>query len=76
MRRGIVRWLISVWISAMLPSYVVAAAPPNPPAPAAPTSPVVGQPAPPFSLVLLHGERVELTQWRGRPVLLNFWAST
>lgn len=36
---------------------------------------VVGQPAPDFTLKTLAGEQVSLSQFRGRPVLINFWAS-
>lgn len=35
----------------------------------------VGQPAPDFTLKTLDGEQVGLSQFRGRPVLINFWAS-
>ena len=31
--------------------------------------------APDFSLNALDGGRVSLSQWRGRPVVINFWAS-
>lgn len=34
-----------------------------------------GAPAPPFTLVALDGARVSLAGQRGRPVLLNFWAT-
>lgn len=34
-----------------------------------------GQAAPPLSLEDLHGQVVNLADFRGRPVLLNFWAS-
>lgn len=37
--------------------------------------PVVGQRAPDFDLELLSGGRASLAQFRGRPVLLNFWAT-
>ena len=37
--------------------------------------PVVGQRAPEFELELLDGGRASLAQFRGRPVLLNFWAT-
>jgi thiol-disulfide isomerase/thioredoxin len=37
--------------------------------------PVVGQPAPDFSLTLLDGSIVTLAQLRGQVVVLNFWAT-
>jgi cytochrome c biogenesis protein CcmG/thiol:disulfide interchange protein DsbE len=36
----------------------------------------VGDPAPDFTLRLLNGENVALASLKGKPVLLNFWAST
>ncbi len=38
-------------------------------------SPLIGRPAPPFSLVDLDGKTVELAALAGRPVLINFWAT-
>ncbi len=38
-------------------------------------SPLVGQPAPPFSLVDIDGQPVRLADLEGRPVVLNFWAT-
>lgn len=35
----------------------------------------VGKPAPSFALTLLSGEKVQLTEFRGRVLVLNFWAS-
>ncbi len=35
----------------------------------------VNQPAPPFTLKDLQGRTVSLADYRGRPVLVNFWAS-
>ena len=35
----------------------------------------VGQPAPDFTLKTLDGQQVSLSQFRGQPVLINFWAS-
>jgi cytochrome c biogenesis protein CcmG, thiol:disulfide interchange protein DsbE len=35
----------------------------------------VGQPAPDFRLPLLQGGEATLSQLRGRPVVINFWAS-
>ena len=36
---------------------------------------VVGKPAPDFTLPTLDGTEVSLSQLRGKPVLINFWAS-
>ncbi|HEY3053938.1 MAG TPA: redoxin family protein, partial [Thermoanaerobaculia bacterium] len=39
-------------------------------------SPLVGRPAPPFALREVGtGNTVDLAQLRGRPVILNFWAT-
>jgi len=38
-------------------------------------SPLVGKPAPEFTLETMDGGRVSLAEYRGRPVLVNFWAS-
>jgi peroxiredoxin len=35
----------------------------------------VGDPAPYFTLFTLDGQKVSLEQFKGRPVILNFWAS-
>lgn len=37
--------------------------------------PLVGQPAPDFTLTSLEGSSLRLTSLKGRPVVLNFWAS-
>lgn len=55
-------------------------APPDPsPSPAAkqarPVAPIVGGQAPDFVLWDLEGNEVSLSRLRGRPVVLNFWAS-
>ncbi|MBI4572912.1 MAG: redoxin domain-containing protein [candidate division NC10 bacterium] len=36
----------------------------------------VGSPAPDFTLRLLNGDSVTLSSLKGKPVLINFWAST
>jgi thiol-disulfide isomerase/thioredoxin len=36
---------------------------------------VAGHPAPPFELVTLEGEILRLSDLRGKPVILNFWAT-
>lgn len=40
-----------------------------------PDQPIVGQVAPAFQLRSLTGATVSLSQFRGRPVLVNFWAT-
>ena len=43
--------------------------------PAGDGAPKLGQPAPGFQLLGPEGEVVRLEQFRGRPVLINFWAT-
>lgn len=38
-------------------------------------APVAGHPAPEFELVNLKGEIVRLSDFKGKPVILNFWAT-
>jgi cytochrome c biogenesis protein CcmG/thiol:disulfide interchange protein DsbE len=38
-------------------------------------NPLIGQPAPDFSLQTVDGQTVSLASLRGRPVIVNFWAS-
>ena len=38
-------------------------------------APITGSPAPDFALTALDGGEVSLSQFRGQPVLINFWAS-
>jgi len=44
----------------------------TPSALAVPPAPIVGSPAPDFQLVSLDGVKVRLSNYRGRPVLVNF----
>jgi len=37
--------------------------------------PVIGKPAPDFQLKNLDGQSISLSDFRGKPVLINFWAS-
>ena len=36
---------------------------------------LTGKPAPPFTLVDLDGRKVSLAQFKGKPVMVNFWAT-
>jgi peroxiredoxin len=38
-------------------------------------APVAGHPAPDFELKTLEGEMVRLSDFKGKPVLINFWAT-
>ena len=38
-------------------------------------SPLVGKPAPDFTLVNLQGKKVSLKDFKGHPLLLNFWGT-
>ena len=38
-------------------------------------TPIAGEPAPDFELPTLDGGSVRLSEFRGRPVVINFWAS-
>ena len=42
---------------------------------AAEPQPLKGKPAPGFTLVDLSGKKVSLADYKGRPLLLNFWAT-
>ena len=36
---------------------------------------LLGRPAPPLAIAQLNGTQIQVTQLRGRPVVLNFWSS-
>lgn len=38
-------------------------------------APTVGQTAPLFSLTLLDGRAIALSEFKGKPVVVNFWHS-
>jgi peroxiredoxin len=38
-------------------------------------APIAGHPAPDFTLRTLNGEQVSLSDFRGQPVIINFWAT-
>ena len=67
-------WLVAIGVigsGVLLASLAVGVVrdPPQPP------SPLLGQPAPDVRLTALDGSVVELAGLRGRPVIINFWAS-
>jgi peroxiredoxin len=43
--------------------------------PQAALTPLIGKPAPAFSLEDLHGKKVSLADYKGKAVLINFWAT-
>ena len=43
--------------------------------PTAINSPLVGKPAPQLALTSLDGQRFDISQLRGKPVIVNFWAT-
>lgn len=76
MRRLIV--VAAVIIGLALGYFLVAAqrsAPPTPTADPRPQGPQVGAQAPDFTLTTLDGKTLSLSQFRGKVVMLNFWAS-
>jgi len=48
---------------------------PGPSTVSRPESPLIGKPAPPFTLQDLDGKQVGLSQFKGKVVLLDFWAT-
>jgi cytochrome c biogenesis protein CcmG/thiol:disulfide interchange protein DsbE len=55
-------------LAVLVPLAVVAA-------PVLASRPQVGQPAPDFTLTLVNGQKVRLSELRGQVVVLNFWAT-
>src|SRR4030081_3862434 len=47
----------------------------DPQSPEAEASQMRGKPAPAFTLATLDGKKVSLSDYKGRPVLVNFWAT-
>ena len=60
--------LVPLVVSALLGAWIVSRMPTTPPA-------IVGSVAPSFELADLDGNPVRLEDLRGRPVIVNFWAS-
>ena len=73
---AITAWAVTSSSSPLTASSVSAASPSSAPtALTSPGAPTGATPAPPFSLVTLHGGHVSLASLAGHPVLVNFWAS-
>jgi peroxiredoxin len=60
-----------VWINATRVQDATLLGPPG----QRPPSPQAGFPAPDFSLSNLDGQNSRLAEWRGQPLVLNFWAT-
>lgn len=73
--RSISRPIIAAWllagVAALIALLTISVTGPVPAA----NAPIVGRPAPAFELATLDGGRLSLTELRGSPVVLNFWAS-
>jgi cytochrome c biogenesis protein CcmG/thiol:disulfide interchange protein DsbE len=75
LRRLPLAWLIAAAALPLILLAVLAAALVLARADAPPSGARTGSPAPDFALVDLDGEPVRLADLRGRPVVVNFWAS-
>ena len=79
-RNLVILAVIAVVVAAMLYSGKFiskrpAGAAPNAPGLSGDASQIKGKPAPEFELVDLNGKTVKLSDFRGKAVLLNFWAT-
>lgn len=69
------KWWWGIVISLLLAAGLLAACRPDVPAPVRAVKAEVGYSAPDFELTDLDGKRVRLSDFRGKPVVLNFWAT-
>jgi cytochrome c biogenesis protein CcmG/thiol:disulfide interchange protein DsbE len=69
-------WLIlmGVFIGGVLAALLLVERPASPTSPT-PAAPVVDAPAPDFTVTTLDGNPLQLSDLRGKPVFLNFWAT-
>jgi len=72
-RNPVVLVVVAVGIALMLAFGIQKAR--HSPVPAASAGKLQGQPAPDFTLQTLDGKTVKLSDFRGKAVLLNFWAT-
>ena len=59
----------------LVPDKAGGAAEPDSESPEAEAMQMRGKPAPAFTLTTLDGKKVSLSDYKGRPVLVNFWAT-
>ena len=76
MRATLAAWVV---MGLALASLVVACAPTDEDPASSPIAvgghPLYGKPAPEIDLETFDGERLTLSSLRGRPVIINFWAT-
>ena len=70
-RSGWLQWGGLAAVGALLALFLALA---NTFAHPAPGAPALDEPAPPFRVITFTGERLDLEELRGRPVVLNIWA--
>jgi peroxiredoxin len=71
-----IRWLVVFVLVLILGgAWLWGSQPVGQPATALAADPAVGRPAPDFSLATLAGDTFTLSAQRGKPVVLNFWAT-
>jgi cytochrome c biogenesis protein CcmG, thiol:disulfide interchange protein DsbE len=75
MKRAAWNWLLAGLLVVGVAWIWAARLPADGKAAGLPPAPAVGHPAPDFTLTALVGSQVRLADLRGRPVVLNFWAT-
>jgi len=65
-------WIVSIGLAVVIGGLIALLIYQNQKPPEA----LAGKPAPDFTLKLLNGQSVTLSSLKGKPVVLNFWAST